>query len=346
MTLVGSRSAPLPGQLAARSQATGPPKKGGVSPVAVGAAAVTLTLGGTLAYAWLDPTFRDTLEASVPYADVPLGLVLGERMPQPPPPPMPEVPSKIRPKKPAPVSESKKQKAEDNASKSDAKVDEASRAAERARSVETDHAVENLALEQLLKELSQQAQMALDVAVDAQQRHVERVFRSLDDATEADWTEVKSSADIKTQMCEKAEELARNASGVSPSWLTFYDREYLDKLSTVIEDSRQNKVTATNEKLTPIQEALANAYYRLETAKNKVAAALSEARVMDEFRQLVDESRTKFQQEMSSIVPGVVLGEKNSKLSEEELNVLLVHAYRKVLYLQKELARMLLHRAS
>ena len=65
---------------------------------------------------------------------------------------------------------------------------------------------------------------------------------------------------------------------------------------------------------------------------------------MDEFRQLVDESRSKFQQEMSSIVPGVVLGEKNSKLSEEELNVLLVHAYRKVLYLQKELARMLVSR--
>ena len=48
---------------------------------------------------------------------------------------------------------------------------EAARAAEeRARALEADHAVENLALENLLKELSQQAQMALDVAVDAQQR--------------------------------------------------------------------------------------------------------------------------------------------------------------------------------
>ena len=41
--------------------------------------------------------------------------------------------------------------------------------------------------------------------------HVERVFRSLDDATEADWSEVKDSADIKTQICHKADELAETA---------------------------------------------------------------------------------------------------------------------------------------
>ena len=51
------------------------------------------------------------------------------------------------------------------------------------------------------------------------------------------------------------------------------DREYLDKLSAVVEESRRNKVTATNDQLTPVQEALAAAYYRLETAKNKVSQA-------------------------------------------------------------------------
>ncbi|XP_043196760.1 MICOS complex subunit MIC60-like [Amphibalanus amphitrite] len=370
LSRVGSTNPALPGQLSSRSQTTAPKKKGSVSAVTVGAGVVSLALGGTVGYAWLDPAFRDTLEASVPYSKEALAAVLGERAPPPPPPE--EVPSKLRIKKPAQKSEPKKEVASDSApakstdkseavepasdakasppaeaaeqpseaapaeAKSSAEEDAARAAEERARALEADHAVENLALENLLKELSQQAQMALDVAVDAQQRaasavvgHVERVFRSLDDATEADWSEVKDSADIKAQICKKADELAENA------------REYLDKLSSVVEDSRRNKVTATNDQLTPVQEALAAAYYRLETAKNKVAAALSEARVMDEFRQLVDESRAKFQQEMSSIVPGVVLGEKNTKLSEEELNVLLVHAYRKVLYLQKELARML-----
>ena len=57
---------------------------------------------------------------------------------------------------------------------------EAARAAEeRARALEADHAVENLALENLLKELSQQAQMALDVAVDAQQRAASAVVGEL-----------------------------------------------------------------------------------------------------------------------------------------------------------------------
>ena len=41
--------------------------------------------------------------------------------------------------------------------------------------------------------------------------HVERVFRSLDDATETDWSEVKDSADIKAQICQKADELAHGA---------------------------------------------------------------------------------------------------------------------------------------
>ena len=69
--------------------------RGGVSAVTVGAGVVSLALGGTVGYAWLDPTFRDTLEATVPYSSVPLDMVLGER-PPPPPPPAADVPSKLR----------------------------------------------------------------------------------------------------------------------------------------------------------------------------------------------------------------------------------------------------------
>ena len=66
-----------------------------MSAVTVGAGVVSLALGGTVGYAWLDPAFRDTLEAAVPYSSIPLGMVLGER-PPPTPPPTADVPSKLR----------------------------------------------------------------------------------------------------------------------------------------------------------------------------------------------------------------------------------------------------------
>merc|ERR1719150_651014 len=45
------------------------------------------------------------------------------------------------------------------------------------------------------------------------------------------------------------------------------------------------------------------------------------------------------QQEMASIMPDVKIGEKNGKLTEEELNMFITHAYKKVMFLQQELAK-------
>merc|ERR1719284_1993292 len=42
---------------------------------------------------------------------------------------------------------------------------------------------------------------------------------------------------------------------------------------------------------------------------------------------------------MASIMPDVKLGEKSGKLTEEELNMFITHAYRKVMFLQQELAK-------
>ena len=42
---------------------------------------------------------------------------------------------------------------------------------------------------------------------------------------------------------------------------------------------------------------------------------------------------------MASIMPDVKLGEQSGKLTEDELNMFITHAYRKVLFLQQELAK-------
>merc|ERR1719435_701284 len=77
----------------------------------------------------------------------------------------------------------------------------------------------------------------------------------------------------------------------------------------------------------------------LEKAKARRATVQSEARVMEEYRDLVEAGREQFHKEMASIMPDVKLGEKNGKLTEEELNMFITHAYKKVLFLQQEVAK-------
>lgn len=78
------------------------------------------------------------------------------------------------------------------------------------------------------------------------------------------------------------------------------------------------------------EEAANRALYQLEQARARIAAVEAEARVMEQYRDLVEEGRQQFHREMASIMPDVKLGEKNSKLTEDELNMFITHAYRKV----------------
>ena len=102
----------------------------------------------------------------------------------------------------------------------------------------------------------------------------------------------------------------------------------------------------------------------METAKARVEAAQSEAKVMDEYRELVDTARHNLQvlkqtctiffcsftwltfifltqMELSSIRPELAptFKTEDTKLGEEELNILMAHAYWKIITLQKELAK-------
>merc|ERR1712223_848546 len=78
---------------------------------------------------------------------------------------------------------------------------------------------------------------------------------------------------------------------------------------------------------------------QLEQAKVKGTAIQGEAKVMEEYRELVEAGKQQFQKEMASIMPDVKLGEQSGKLTEDELNMFITHAYRKVLFLQQELAK-------
>merc|ERR1719323_1573240 len=109
------------------------------------------------------------------------------------------------------------------------------------------------------------------------------------------------------------------------------EREAIAAIDNVIESiaaGRKNRTTSTNPALLVAEEEANRAIYQL-----------GEAKVMEEYRELVEAGKQQFQKEMASIMPDVKLGEQSGKLTEDELNMFITHAYRKVLFLQQELAK-------
>ncbi|RXG57581.1 MICOS complex subunit Mic60 [Armadillidium vulgare] len=87
------------------------------------------------------------------------------------------------------------------------------------------------------------------------------------------------------------------------------------------------------------EETLSELNYALSKISSTVAEALRDTTAVNEFKNLVEASRTQFEAEVRSLLPDVKIGEKSDKLTTEELNLLLAHAHRKVLALQKALAK-------
>ncbi|MPC80781.1 MICOS complex subunit MIC60 [Portunus trituberculatus] len=58
------------------------------------------------------------------------------------------------------------------------------------------------------------------------------------------------------------------------------------------------------------------------------------------YKALVEAGREQFEAEVRSLLPEVKLGETSDKLTQDELNLLLAHAHRKVLHMQTQLARL------
>merc|ERR1719449_253495 len=144
---------------------------------------------------------------------------------------------------------------------------------------------------------------------------------------EAAWNHMFVAAQTKSEKNKLAENSERKAKVA---------------IANVVESvaaGRKNKITSTNPKLLAAEEAANKALYILDQAKVKRASVETEAKIMEEYRDLVEVGREEFHKEMASIMPDVKLGEKSGKLSEDELNMFITHAYKKVLHLQQELAR-------
>ena len=81
-----------------------------------------------------------------------------------------------------------------------------------------------------------------------------------------------------------------------------------------IEAGRRNKTTATNPELIVAEEEVSAALYKLEQGRARIGAVEGEARVVEQYRDIVEEGRQQFNKEMASIMPDVKLG-RNRKCS-------------------------------
>jgi len=198
--------------------------------------------------------------------------------------------------------------------------------------------IDNNSLETSLTEMSKEMKELVETAVteylaasDAVVNHMnimqEVLEANITGKDEAVWNKMFEAAVAKSDATKLAE---------------MKEKEAIASIENVIESiaaGRKNTATATNPELLVAEEAANRAIALLEKAKAKGAAIQSDARVMEEYRDLVEAGRQQFHKEMASIMPDVKLGEKSGKLSEEELNMFITHAYKKVLHLQQELAK-------
>ena len=199
------------------------------------------------------------------------------------------------------------------------------------------HDIENDSLEAMLISLCLEMEESVskfvednEASSDAVVNHVSLMQKVLDSnisiKDDAAWNEMLAAAKDKSNK-ERAAENSEKSAMVT--------------IANVVEGisaGRKNNITFTNPFLTKAEEAANKAIFMLDQAKARKIALLTEAKVMEEYRELVEAGREQFHKEMASIMPDVKLGE-TGKLTDDELNMFITHAYKKVLCLQQELAR-------
>ncbi|XP_035525540.1 MICOS complex subunit MIC60 [Morone saxatilis] len=116
--------------------------------------------------------------------------------------------------------------------------------------------------------------------------------------------------------------------------------EALDSLKSVIDKSKGLKVSAVRPLVLAAEENLHNMVVDLDKVVTKVHSAESEAKIVSQYSELVNEAKQQFQREVSSLTPEIQANWKGltGKLSSDDLNALIAHAHRRIDQLNRELA--------
>ncbi|XP_071792906.1 MICOS complex subunit Mic60-like isoform X2 [Asterias amurensis] len=166
--------------------------------------------------------------------------------------------------------------------------------------------------------------------------HRERLKEAMDESQSDtkdkrdQWGRVVEAAEAKIQALKVADDYSQAA------------RMELEKLQVVINESKEIKSKLPSSQIvTDATKHLNDMTYDLDSATAEVVKAQSESNILKEFHELIQESKEQFTKELESLMPEVKLGEKDNKLTEDELNSLIAYGHRRIEQLQHQLAELL-----
>lgn len=321
---------------------------GGGKVILTGLVTLTGVAGGVIGYAGYDPEFRVAFQDTVPGSKDVFDAVLGEEEKKPksnpqkkpdaiaappskmriqpttPPPPMPEI------EKPKAVKKESVEKKKEIPAPVESKIDTPTKPPSKAVS-------SPVSLEKELSDACKDMEAKVKSAIDASKtsveatRHHMALVRAIMDGSAKDenkaWNEVFEAANKKTDLLKQADDKLSNA------------KEALNKAIDKIEAANKDSNFKEAESLKQADAKANSALKDLKDAFSSLDSAQKEAKLVEDYRNLVEEGREQFQKEIEAILPERKLGKSGAALTEEDLNIFMTHAYRKVCQLQEELAK-------
>ncbi|XP_077388046.1 MICOS complex subunit MIC60 isoform X2 [Festucalex cinctus] len=174
---------------------------------------------------------------------------------------------------------------------------------------------------------------AQEAALQAIARHTQKLKETM----EAEVPPQEKSAQWKDlEAC-----LANRAAAVNDAGAALLKaNDALDNLKSVIDKSKGLNVAAVRPLVLAAEENLHKMVVDLDKVVNKVQSAESEAKIVSQYSELVNEAKRQFQREVSSLTPEIQANWKGltGKLSTDDLNALIAHAHRRIDQLNRELA--------
>ncbi|XP_051514998.1 MICOS complex subunit MIC60 isoform X1 [Myxocyprinus asiaticus] len=178
-----------------------------------------------------------------------------------------------------------------------------------------------------------QAIGAQEAALSAIATHTHKLKEAMDSQTPPDeksaqWKALNEALSERTRAVDEAGEVLFKAKGE------------LEKLRGVINSAKESKIDSARPHILAAEENLHSMIVDLDNVVTKVQTAQSEAKIVSQYSELVNEAKAQFQKELASITPEIQANWRGltGKLSADDLNSLIAHAHRRIDQLNRELA--------
>uniref|UniRef100_A0A8C5AQY3 MICOS complex subunit MIC60 n=1 Tax=Gadus morhua TaxID=8049 RepID=A0A8C5AQY3_GADMO len=178
-----------------------------------------------------------------------------------------------------------------------------------------------------------QAIAAQEAALQAILQHTQKLKEAMETEVSA---EQRSShwKDLEDAVCARSRNVEEAGAALVQA------RASLDSLRAVVESAKDSRVAALRPMVLAAEENLHSMTVDLDRAVDKVQSVESEAKIVSQYSELVNEAKQQFQRELSSITPEIQANWKglSGTLSVDDLNALIAHAHRRIDQLNREMA--------